>query len=172
MRMSLRLPISSSPTWERLREIEQFWHLRLPTKVVVPLSNTVQWSTQYPLSTILSTPCYVNIQLFCQYSTISCYNNIHPILPCFPGSGTVCLFEQAHCHQTSLSLRKSHYSCYCTITLPLLHCWHCLNKLIAPDTPIFVFSVAVFATKFLSFYNYYWNILYPGHKPLLMSPME
>ena len=120
MRMSLRLPISSSPTWERLREIEQFWHLRLPTKVVVPLSNTVQWSTQYPLSTILSTLCYVNIQPFCRYSTISCYNNIHPALPCFPGSGTVCLFEQAHCHQTSLSLRKSHYSCYCTNTLPLL----------------------------------------------------
>ena len=65
----------------------------------------------------------VNTVLF-QYSTIpsiSCYNNIHPILPCFPGSGTVCLFEQAHCHQTSLSLRKSHYSCYCTNTLPLLH---------------------------------------------------
>ena len=132
MRMSLRLPISSSPTWERLREIEQFWHLRLPTKVVVPLSNTVQWSTQYALSTILSTPCYVNIQPFCQHCiisifnhsvniSISCYNNIHPILPCFPGSGTVCLFEQAHCHQTSLSLRKSHYSCYCTNTLPLLH---------------------------------------------------
>ena len=139
MRMSLRLPISSSPTWERLREIEQFWHLRLPTKVVVPLSNTVQLSTQYPLSTILSTLCYVNIQPFCRYSTISCYNNIHPALPCFPGSGTVCLFEQAHCHQTSRSLRKSQY-----YTITLIHFRYCTADTVCtgslPPTPQYLFS--------------------------------
>ena len=121
----------------------------------------------------------VNTVLF-QYSTIpsiSQYRAITTFIPYFhvsPGAElSVCLnklIATKHrflCANPTIPAIALIHSRYCT------YCWHCLHRLIAPDTPIFVFSVAVFATKFLSFYNYHWNILYPDHKLLLMLlPME
>ena len=189
-RVSFRLSsrVSSNSAWECLWDCRSLPRRR--GRDCVRLSNfgicgfLPRWWCHFPTryNGRPNIPC----QPFCQRYVMSTFNHsvdiqqyrvITTFIPHFhvsPGAElSVCLnklIATKHrflCANPTIPAIALIHSRYCT------YCWHCLHRLIAPDTPIFVFSVAVFASKFLSFYIYQWNILYPDHELLLMlSPMK